>query len=260
MRIGARAPGPGPGVPGVRRTGTKSHLFPFTAGWAGSHGRLGGRAPLAGRAAGLSGATIRGVSVTLADLRAAIGRLRPHREARVPDSRKAAVAAVLRDGSGTAELLFIHRARDERDPWSGHMGFPGGRVDPDDASPLAAALRESREELGLDLEREALLIGPLSEVRTHLRPGGVPRSVAPFAFELVGRPALVPNREVEEALWVPFSLFVEPGNRRSMTWVRRGVPLPLPCYHWDGKVIWGLTLRIVDELLAALGAAPEPWP
>jgi 8-oxo-dGTP pyrophosphatase MutT (NUDIX family) len=200
------------------------------------------------------------VDVTLAALRAAIGRLGPHCEARVPDSRKAAVAAVLRDGDGSVELLFIHRASDPRDPWSGHMGFPGGRVDAEDAGPLAAALRESREELGLDLEREARLIGPLSEVRTHLRPGGVPRAVAPFAFELVGNPVLVPNREVEEALWVPFSLFLDPGNRRSMTWVRRGVPLPLPCYHWDGKVIWGLTLRIVDELLAAVGSVPEPWP
>jgi hypothetical protein len=84
--------------------------------------------------------------------------------------------------------------------------------------------------------------------------------VAPFAFEVSGNPALQPNGEVKEALWVPFSLFLDSTSRKSLTWVRRGVPLPLPCYHWDGKVIWGLTLRIVDELLAAVGSPPAPWP
>lgn len=165
--------------------------------------------------------------------------------------RKAAVAAVLRDVPGDVELLFIRRAEHPRDPWSGQMGLPGGRVDPGDASPLAAALRETREEIGLDLEALGRSLGRLSEVRTHLPLGSVPHSVVPFAFAVDGEPVLSPNHEVQEALWVPLSFLANRRNRRSFTWVRKGLPLPMPCYTFRGRVIWGLTLRIVDELLEA---------
>lgn len=193
-----------------------------------------------------------GVGTSIEDVRAAVARIEPRDQPQVPDTRKAAVAAVFRDAGQSADLLFIRRAAHPRDPWSGHMAFPGGRIDETDASPLAAAIREAREELSLDLERDAVLIGRLSEARTHLRPGGVPRSVVPFAFELRTQPELVPNGEVEEALWVPLAFLADRANRRAMTWIRDGTPLPMPCYRWEGRVIWGLTLRFVDELLGAL--------
>lgn len=167
----------------------------------------------------------------------------------VEAARKAAVAAVLRGDREGVELLFIRRAEHPRDPWSGQMGLPGGRVDPGDRDPLAAAVRETREELALDLDAHARLLGPLSEVRTHLPLGRPPHSVAPFVFALEREATLVPNHEVQEALWVPLAFLADRGNRRSMTWVRGGVPLPMPCYHWGERIIWGLTLRIVDELL-----------
>ena len=176
----------------------------------------------------------------------------------VPKERKAAVAAVLRDppdgaagGGGEigAELLFIRRAEHPRDPWSGQMGLPGGRVDPGDASPFDAAVRETLEEVGLDLARSARPVGRLSEVRTHLPLGSVPHSVVPFCFALEGDPVLTLNAEVQEALWVPLAFLANRRNRSSFTWVRRGVPLPMPCFDWHGRVVWGLTLRIVEDLL-----------
>lgn len=186
----------------------------------------------------------------LAGLAAALSGTPARAESDVPAQRKAAVAAVLRDASGDVELLFIRRAEHPRDPWSGQMGLPGGRVDPGDASPLAAALRETREEIGLDLEALGRLLGRLSEVRTHLPLGSVPHSVVPFAFVIEGDPELSPNHEVQEALWVPLSFLADRSHRSSFTWVRKGLPLPMPCYTFRGRVIWGLTLRIVDELLA----------
>ncbi len=185
----------------------------------------------------------------LAQLALGIARLAAREDAGVPRERKAAVAAVLRDGGEEVELLFIRRAEHPKDPWSGQMGLPGGRVDASDVSPLAAALRETREELGLDLALLGRPLGPLSEVRTHLPLGSVPHSVVPFVFAVDGDPALRPNEEVQEALWVPLAFFVDRRNRSSFTWTRRGIPLPMPCYTWRGRVIWGLTLRIVDELL-----------
>ena len=170
----------------------------------------------------------------------------------VPKERKAAVAAVLREPpnqEGGAELLFIRRAEHPKDPWSGQMGLPGGRVEPGDASPFDTAVRETLEEVGLDLSRVARPVGRLSEVRTHLPLGSSPHSVVPFCFALEGDPALTPNGEVQEALWVPLVFLADRRNRSSFTWVRRGVPLPMPCYDWNGRVVWGLTLRIVEELL-----------
>lgn len=182
-----------------------------------------------------------------------IARLTPAGDEGVPQHRKAAVAAILRDGSDSAELLFIRRAEHPRDPWSGQMGLPGGRVEQADSSPLAAAIRETLEEIGLDLEKAARPAGQLSEVRTHLPLGSVPHSVVPFVFSLEGDPPLSLNHEVQETIWVPLSFLSDRGNRRSFTWVRKGLPLPMPCYHYEGRVIWGLTLRIVDEILEITG-------
>jgi 8-oxo-dGTP pyrophosphatase MutT (NUDIX family) len=189
----------------------------------------------------------------LVSLAVALSRLRTRGDDDVPVTRKAAVAVILRDGDGGVELLFIRRAEHPRDPWSGQMGLPGGRVDPGDSSPLATALRETREEIALDLEALGRPLGRLSEVRTHLPLGSVPHSVVPFAFAIDGDPELRRNEEVQEALWVPLSFLMDRGNRSAFTWVRKGLPLPMPCYTFRGRVIWGLTLKIVDELIEVAG-------
>lgn len=166
--------------------------------------------------------------------------------------RRAAVAVVARDGAAGGELLFIRRAEHPLDPWSGHMAFPGGMVDPGDADPLAAARRETREELGLDLDAAAALLGRLSDVKPMSLRASL--AVSPFVFALRGAPALSPNAEVEEALWIPWSFFADRRNRSTFFWSRNGVPVPMPCYEFEDRVVWGLTLRIVDELLELVGA------
>jgi 8-oxo-dGTP pyrophosphatase MutT (NUDIX family) len=191
----------------------------------------------------------------LATLAAALARHTPGVAEGVPDAHKAAVAAVLRETAAGADLLFIRRAEHPRDPWSGHMGLPGGRVDAGDATPLAAAIRETREEIGLDLESDARPLGRLSEVHTHLGTGALPRSVVPFGFALAGEPAFTLNHEVQEALWVPLGFLLDPAHRESMDYVYRGAPIRLPCYRYEGRTIWGLTLWIVDELLELAGSA-----
>lgn len=166
--------------------------------------------------------------------------------------RRAAVAVVARDGDAGGELLFIRRAEHPLDPWSGHMAFPGGMVDPGDADPLAAARRETREELGLDLDADAALLGRLSDVKPMSLRASL--AISPFVFGLHGAPALLPNDEVQEALWIPWSFFVDRRNRSTFFWTRSGVPVPMPCYEFEDRVVWGLTLRMVDELLELVGA------
>lgn len=200
-------------------------------------------------------------ALDVAGLADALSRRMAWAEEEISATRKAAVAVILRDGAGGVELLFIRRAEHPRDPWSGQMGLPGGRVDPGDASPLAAALRETLEEIALDLQALGRPLGRLSEVRTHLPLGSVPHSVVPFAFAVDGDPPLRLNEEVQEVLWVPFPFLLDRSNRSAFTWVRKGLPLPMPCYTYQGRVIWGLTLKIVDELIevtASVSGASSP--
>ena len=82
--------------------------------------------------------------------------------------RRARVAIALHEGGGSLELLFIERASRDGDPWSGHMAFPGGRVDDTDLGPRAAAERETLEEVGLSLAG-AELLGQLDDI--HGMPG-----------------------------------------------------------------------------------------
>ena len=70
-----------------------------------------------------------------------------------PDTVRAAVAIILRETSSVTEMLMIRRSKREGDPWSGHMGFPGGRQEPQDHSNFSCALRETYEEIGLELLR-----------------------------------------------------------------------------------------------------------
>jgi 8-oxo-dGTP pyrophosphatase MutT (NUDIX family) len=171
----------------------------------------------------------------------------------LPDAEgqtRAAVAAVLRPGQDGAEFLFIHRAEDPRDPWSGHMAFPGGRVDPRDVDSLAAALRETREEVGLDLSSVAERIGRLSDVAAIGRGRPMNMVITPFVFVLASAPRLETNYEVEKVVWVPATFLADYGNRESMEYQRAGLSLELPCYRYEDHLIWGLTLGMVDELMS----------
>ncbi len=183
------------------------------------------------------------------EIRRALAAFTPRTRDEADAHRKAAVAAILRDADSDVEVLLIRRAEHPRDPWSGHMAFPGGRVDSADATPLAAALRETREEVGLDLERDARLLGRLSDAVTFRRAADVPAVIVPFVFELRGDPPLAINHEVQEAVWVPWSFLADERNRSLFLWRRRGLPIPMPCYRFDGQVIWGLTLGMLCELV-----------
>jgi 8-oxo-dGTP pyrophosphatase MutT (NUDIX family) len=166
--------------------------------------------------------------------------------------RQAAVAAILRAGPAGPELLLIRRAENPRDHWSGHMAFPGGRVEARDPDSFAAAQRETLEEIGLSLSSHAASLGRLSTVLAKAHGKPLPMVITPFVFHLPKTPSLALNHEVQEVVWIPLSYFVEPKHRDSMEWPVTGISLRLPCYRFEGRLIWGLTLKMIDELLTLL--------
>ena len=171
------------------------------------------------------------------------------------DIPRAAVALVARDGdAGAIELLFIRRAEHEKDPWSGHMGFPGGRAEPGDESLEATAVRETREETGLDLAQSAVRLGALDEVKALARGRPVDLAIAPFVFRLRERLEGSPSHEVVSLHWLPLERLLAPGTRSTMPYEHEGTLLELPCLRIEGLVIWGLTYRMFDNLRIVLEA------
>lgn len=173
-----------------------------------------------------------------------------------PDAgaREAAVAVVLRPVtySPQPELLMIRRAEKEGDPWSGHMAFPGGRREPSDADLLHTARRESMEEVGLDLS-QATVLGRLVPIRTPLNRTFVAQMVVhSWAFGLPEVSALRPNAEVASIHWFNLERFLRDEGRGTFTYNWQGTPLELPCVRLDGCFIWGMSLRLVDDIVERL--------
>lgn len=168
-----------------------------------------------------------------------------------PHTPRAAVAAVFRPAEEDTELLFIQRASSSADPWSGQMAFPGGRREDEDPSPLATAARETLEEVGLDLET-ASYIGSLTDLD-----GGRANNrriiVSAHAYWLDGpRPALQPNYEVAEVVWVPLSQLADPDRYIDYEYPLTETTFPGIRLDGRGQVIWGLTLRLLSDLFARL--------
>jgi 8-oxo-dGTP pyrophosphatase MutT (NUDIX family) len=170
------------------------------------------------------------------------------------------VALVLRDGEpGGIELLFIRRAEHEKDPWSGHMGFPGGRAEPGDADLEATAVRETQEETGLDLGRDGEPLGALDEVKALARGRPVDLVIAPFVFRLRHRLDGTPSHEVVSLHWLPLERLLAPETRSMLQYRYEETLLELPCLRIEGLVIWGLTYRMFENLrLVLTPAAPIP--
>jgi 8-oxo-dGTP pyrophosphatase MutT (NUDIX family) len=188
------------------------------------------------------------------DLVRAAFRDRAHRPATLRgDERFAAVAAVLRDRAGEAEVLLIRRARKASDPWSGHMAFPGGRQDPSDHDLLHTAVRETKEEVGLELLPERQLLGRLDDLPAIVRGDRVGLVIAPFVFAIDSDPVLVPRaEEVDEVVWAELSALARGALDAKYGYEFEGRTVELPSYDVGGRIVWGMTHRMLGALLAAL--------
>ena len=179
-------------------------------------------------------------------------KLRDYRPTEVPLEAgmiPAAVAVILHDGDDGLEALFIRRAVRAGDTWSGQIAFPGGRRDPGDADLRATAIRETMEEVGVDLSG-AERLGVLDDLypRTPVLP---PVVVRPFVFALTARPAIVINAEVQDAFWVSFGALQAPGVSGSITVDHPGIPpRVLPAYRLGNHTIWGMSERILTPLIS----------
>ena len=187
---------------------------------------------------------------------------KPGRKLLRPLMKRSAVAMILQLRKGVLHILMIKRADRIGDPWSGQMAFPGGRMDPGDRHGYAVAVRETHEEVGLLLTEADICIGRLSDLNARPHKGAFGMAVSPFVFRLDRQVKFRPNYEVAETVWVPLEFLLDTANRETMVWERKGLRIPMPCYLYEDRRIWGLSLMMLDELMdLAEGSNParRPW-
>jgi len=186
----------------------------------------------------------------LATVRAVLAELpAPRRPEDVrPESRAAAVLVPLFEEDGETRVIFEKRP-ETMPSHQGEIAFPGGKLDPEvDAGLLAAALRETEEEIGLAPDAVEV-VAELDGIGTV----GSRFTIAPFVGLLDGRPALRPDdHEVVEVFDVALSELMDDGVYHEERWDLWEPDRPVHFYDLPGETVWGATARILTGLLSAL--------
>ncbi len=162
----------------------------------------------------------------------------------------AAVCMILKqaDSKNSLEVLLLKRRSFEGDPWSGQIAFPGGRSKSGETL-LETVKREVMEETGINLD-DLEVVGPLAQVF----PGNFSIRVTPFVA--IAPPDIevrIDHNEIDDYFWTPTSYFLDGNNSSIFSFSRQGRKIDALAFVYMGKyVIWGMTLRIIEDFLSSL--------
>lgn len=183
-------------------------------------------------------------------IEALASRLLPGEAKPAPDGQRRAAVAVVLHEEPSPRVLLMKRAERAGDPWSGHISLPGGGYQASDGDLRVTAIRETHEELGIDLTG-ARLLGNLSALHPRSAgPSGI--EVTPFVFTTCAALEPVCGPEALAAFWLPIDLAAS--GALDDTYTYPSTELKFPAWSYDGHVIWGLTHRILGNLLELAAA------
>jgi len=157
----------------------------------------------------------------------------------------AAVSVLLRFEGHDLKLLLVKRAENPSDPWSGDMAFPGGKRHAKDRDLWETVLRETLEEIGIEL-CDCCFLGTLDISTSNVAPM---LGVLPFVFFCEETPEIKLSEELVSYIWASIEQL-----RRSKgnTLVHKGT---VPAFKIEREVVWGLTYRMLENLLTILDKA-----
>jgi 8-oxo-dGTP pyrophosphatase MutT (NUDIX family) len=156
-------------------------------------------------------------------------------------SRPAAVLVGIVDRP--APTVLLTRRTPDLSSHAGQIAFPGGKIDPHDATPLAAAIREADEEIGLAKSA----IDPIGYLDLYLTFSGY--RILPAVARIAPDYALTINRgEVEDAFEVPLDFLMTPANHQRHSRENRGVTRHYYAMPFEERYIWGITAGILRNL------------
>ncbi|GAB3587788.1 NUDIX hydrolase [Calidifontibacter terrae] len=166
--------------------------------------------------------------------------------------KQSAVLMLFGPGDGAGDDVVLTQRSDRMRQHPGQVSFPGGGIDPGDASPVAAALREANEEIDLD---------PATvDVRGQLR--AVPLSVTGFRVTPVVGWCHTPGvlhaksaEEVDRVVRVPIAELADPANRHTAIHPSRA--FAAPAFDVRGLYVWGFTAILLDAMLQLSGWEKE---
>lgn len=170
---------------------------------------------------------------------------------------RAAVALILRETDSGLQVLFIKRAENEHDPWSGNISFPGGKVENGDGDPRVTAERETMEEVGIDL-RCSEYLGHLADIAGSRIPIQVSCHV--YILNTIS-PFRLMDEEVADAFWVSLADLADPNRHGEQSvWFsgktlrHPGIALPYP----GEPALWGITYRLIMDFIALVSRSALP--
>ncbi len=143
------------------------------------------------------------------------------------------------------KILLMKRAEREGDPWSGQVALPGGRAQANDKNMRETAMRETREEMGIDLEKKSTFLGYMGLFKARTK--GM--RVVPSVFRASKKLSISTNAEVASYRWVPLGAFLSEESRALYMIGHRNTELTFPAFKIDDYLIWGLTERIISNLV-----------
>lgn len=165
------------------------------------------------------------------------------------DFVQAAVMVILREESEGFSMLFIKRPDSDRDAFSGHVAFPGGKMKEGDPGKLETAVRETQEEIGIDIAKSGRVLGALDDVNPQ-SPRADKYIVTPYLSVLNKGVTPTPSaREVEAVLWVPVRHLKDEKNFKVRLREREGRLGEDYAYSFEQYIIWGMTGRILRQFL-----------
>lgn len=165
----------------------------------------------------------------------------------------ASVMSILKPEEGDYSMLFIKRPEYVTDVFSGHMAFPGGKVQPEDKTRLDTAIRETFEETGIDLRLYGRVLGEMDDFNP-ISPGANRYVVTPYLSILTHDVELVPDKhEVAEALWIPVSHLNDPKHYEMRYFEKNNMRIKDHVYKYKNYVIWGMTARILYRFFELTG-------